>query len=536
MPTKEKFPSSDSQTVPAVSTCQVSLAQSSEPSATAESQHRSRKPTSTDKPPISLNATLIAKSLETLGADSTSSEKVFVPYWNAQCEANVSRLLSATGTDWLVSASNSLNGSLSAPVDKSWFCINWIPVQQRNLSLTSWLSSQFSVPVSTDSEATRTRSKAILLKPTKEQETQLRSWAGSYRWAFNWMVDYLKTTYETTGKSGRYCTAARHALQAAMGWWKEVPAHTLYGAMQDAERAYKLHVKKLTKRQPSSLPRCRKRDQRSFFILGNGVSENGIYPRRLGKLKTAEPLPNRPSDGRIIFEAGRYWLQFPYECETTSSENQGRVAAIDPGIRTFATVYSPEGVGKCGQLSFNRISRLAFSLDDLISRTAKETSSRRKERMKLAQSRLRLRIRNLIDDIHFQVAGWLFKRFDTVIFPEGNFTSAVKRAKRRIRAKSVRSLLNYAFAKFRDRLRWKAELLGKSVVLVSEAYTSKTHNITGEVKAKLGGAKFTESQGVRIDRDLNGALGIFLRALLAQPETSVSATMTANYSMLAESR
>lgn len=72
--------------------------------------------------------------------------------------------------------------------------------------------------------------------------------------------------------------------------------------------------------------------------------------------------------------------------------------------------------------------------------------------------------------------------------------------------------------------------------MVSEAYTSKTHNITGEVKAKLGGAKFTESQGVRIDRDLNGALGIFLRALLAQPETSVSATMTANYSMLAESR
>ena len=49
---------------------------------------------------------------------------------------------------------------------------------------------------------------------------------------------------------------------------------------------------------------------------------------------------------------------------------------------------------------------------------------------------------------------------------------------------------------------------------VCEAYTSKTVSWTGEVK-KIGGAKRIKSNldGQVMDRDWNGARGIFLRAL-----------------------
>jgi len=49
------------------------------------------------------------------------------------------------------------------------------------------------------------------------------------------------------------------------------------------------------------------------------------------------------------------------------------------------------------------------------------------------------------------------------------------------------------------------------VLRVNETYTSKTANWTGEMK-KIGGAKTITSNGVTVDRDLNGARGIFLRA------------------------
>ena len=59
--------------------------------------------------------------------------------------------------------------------------------------------------------------------------------------------------------------------------------------------------------------------------------------------------------------------------------------------------------------------------------------------------------------------------------------------------------------------------------LVNEAYTSKTCSWSGEIIAKLGGRKtITGSDGVSVDRDLNGARGIFLRALADTPALQVN--------------
>lgn len=114
-------------------------------------------------------------------------------------------------------------------------------------------------------------------------------------------------------------------------------------------------------------------------------------------------------------------------------------------------------------------------------------------------------------------SSYLVNKFDVIICPTSNFTSAVKKLKRKIRSKTVRSLMNFAFARFRDRLKSKCELLGKTFMEVCESYTSKTHNITGEVIQNLGGRKTITSQGITLDRDINGSLGIFLKGLVAHP-------------------
>ena len=55
------------------------------------------------------------------------------------------------------------------------------------------------------------------------------------------------------------------------------------------------------------------------------------------------------------------------------------------------------------------------------------------------------------------------------------------------------------------------------VIDVCEAYTSKTVSWTGEIK-KIGGArKIKGNDGRTMDRDLNGARGIFLRAVVDTP-------------------
>lgn len=357
----------------------------------------------------------------------------------------------------------------------------------------------------------------------------LRSWAGSYRKAYNLIVDLKQQAYEQTGKSGTYLQCRKDwtaKVREQMPWFKEIPAHTIYGAMQDADKDYTLCVKKRVCGEKANLPRCRSKYQRSFFILGNAITPRGIYPRHLGPIRSAEPLPDKPMDSRIVFTAGKWWLRTPEKVQTLVAESQGRVCSIDPGVRSFLTVFSPGLLAKVQSGGFSRIVRLALGLDDLISRTSKEKSKQRQRRMLVAIERARLRIRSLVDDLHYQAIGWLFRNFDTVIIPDSNFTSAARKASRKIRSKTVRSLLTYAFARFRDRVKHKALLLGKQAVVVCEAYTSKTHNITGEVVNNLGGRKFITSNGIRVDRDINGALGIFLKALLDRPEGCPSAMLT----------
>ncbi len=73
-------------------------------------------------------------------------------------------------------------------------------------------------------------------------------------------------------------------------------------------------------------------------------------------------------------------------------------------------------------------------------------------------------------------------------------------------------------------LKHKALEYGVRVIDVCEAYTSKTVSWTGEIITNLGGSKVIKSsKGHRMDRDLNGARGIFIksvsRALAVRPST-----------------
>ena len=56
----------------------------------------------------------------------------------------------------------------------------------------------------------------------------------------------------------------------------------------------------------------------------------------------------------------------------------------------------------------------------------------------------------------------------------------VLRGARKLRAKSVRSMLSYAHYRFQQFLKWKCWQTGKTLLLVNEAYTSKTCSWSGE--------------------------------------------------------
>ena len=242
------------------------------------------------------------------------------------------------------------------------------------------------------------------------------------------------------------------------------------------------------------------------------MKPHGVYPTLLGTLRMAEPIPQGHQDSRLIFSHGEYHLSVPV-AQRCASETQGRVVALDPGIRSFLAWFSEGDAGHIGKGDFGRIQRLCAHLDDLLSRASK-ASHRRKRNMHQAADRMRIRIRNLVDELHHKAARFLADNYDVILIPRFESSDMVRRGARRLRRKNVRNLLTFAHYRFRSFLEWKAEQTGKTVLVVNEAYTSKTCSWSGEIIQNLGGRKIvTGRDGVRLDRDINGARGIFLRAL-----------------------
>jgi IS605 OrfB family transposase len=143
----------------------------------------------------------------------------------------------------------------------------------------------------------------------------------------------------------------------------------------------------------------------------------------------------------------------------------------------------------------------------------------KRKRLKNAATRLRGKIKYLVDELHKKTARFLVDNFDVILLPTFETSIMSKKAKRRMRSKSVRQMLTLSHYKFKKFIKHKANEFNKIVIDVNEAYTSKTVSWTGEIINNLGGSKIIKFpiDNRTMNRDLNGARGIYLTALVDTP-------------------
>lgn len=236
---------------------------------------------------------------------------------------------------------------------------------------------------------------------------------------------------------------------------------------------------------------------------------------------------------------------------TLSTTPIHHICSIDPGVNAFLTGYSPTKGGfeiggarrplPLGQnppptiphnarrrhrnigrpqkpvlTDSDHIFRLGMFLDKLISKTATAPKSKRAN-MRRAQGRARDRIKWLIKEVHHKAAHFLTTEFDVIALPVFNAGNMARRIDRRINSEVVRKMLTWSHFRFRQFLIQKAEQRGKLVIHPLESYTTKTCCRCGRINNSVGGSRVFLCRedrggcGLRISRDLNGAVGILLR-------------------------
>jgi putative transposase len=378
-------------------------------------------------------------------------------------------------------------------------------------------------------KAPAAKARKIRLYPNKAEREKLLKWFGTARWTYNECIKAM----EHYGIPNKKKELRAHTLNEEAfvldqwAWVKETPYDIRDEAMNDCHKACKtnkMRVKTGGIKRFRMQYRTRKDPTQSIVIHGKHWNHTRGNYSFLHAIYASEPLPTKLDyDCRLQLTAlGEFYICIPMPL-AIRPENQGpignskRMIALDPGIRTFVTGYDPSGLAmEWGKNDIGRIYRLCYAVDDLQSRWTSDPNVRhhRRWKMKRAAMRLRKRIRSLVDEFHRKLAKWLCESYHLVLLPTFEVSKMMPRGQRRIGSKTARAMATWSHARFRQRLLDKVrEYPWCNVVLVNEAYTSKTCGACGQLHPSLGGSKHFHCQfcGFDIGRDYNGARNIYLR-------------------------
>ncbi|MEH1784846.1 MAG: transposase [Nostoc sp.] len=306
---------------------------------------------------------------------------------------------------------------------------------------------------------------------TPAQKVIVKQWFGVSRFVYNTTIKLL----QDSEIKASWKALKTDILNNLPEWCKSIPYQIKSIAIKDACKSVS-NAKKKSK-NGGGISKCRFRSRKqpiqSCYIPKSAVREKGIFYTILGEVNYKETLPPDFGDCRLVLADGDYYLTVPESSPRLDTDNQGRVVALDPGIRTFLTFFSEDSFGWLGNTANIKISKLCFYLDKLISKIS-QAKCRQKKRLKLAATRLRGQIKNLVSELHKKTAKFSVDNFDVILLPTFETSQMSKKGKRRIRSKSVRQMLTLSHYQFKQFLKHKAFEYRKVVLDVNEAYTSKT--------------------------------------------------------------
>lgn len=446
------------------------------------------------------------------------------PFWNSHC-ALLSRYLwlpnschftHSSDSHWFTSKFSYPSVSSSVTLDLDLPDNSLTPPKKRKKVCPSSSSTEKEQPA----KCTR-----IKLHPSKECRETLRQWFGTVRWTYNTALHAINEKKVSWALSDlrALCVNKENLEDSPNSWALDVPYDVRDEAIRDLVKALKINKNKEEKFEMKF--RSRKAPQESIVIHAkHWTHKKGPYHELKQGLRSTEELPeDLVYDSRLIrTKLGEYYMCIPKplghkgESQTPiQTSDYGRIISLDPGVRTFITGYSPNGlVCEWGKGDATRLGRLCNCIAKLRSK-ATRVNHRKRYRLKKVILRVHKKIKNLVKDLHCKLAKWLCSNYDTILIPSFGTSQMVKRMGRKINKSTAWKMLTWSHYSFRMRLINKAkEYPGVRVVTVTEEYTSKTCTRCGKINMKLGGSKEFKCNngcGMVLDRDFNGARNILLK-------------------------
>lgn len=219
------------------------------------------------------------------------------------------------------------------------------------------------------------------------------------------------------------------------------------------------------------------------------------------------------SDCTLIYNefTDKYTLCVTETVQQSSNMVQEQIISLDPGIRTFMTGISEHRVIKIGIDSSKKIEDYLKKIDAL--KNNKFLTALRKKSKEQLYNR---KISNFVDEMHWKSIRYLTNNYNTILIGDLSCIGVVGNKTSKLNAMNKRLCYRLKFSQFRQRLSYKCNAMGLNYKCVDEKYTSMTCSNCGNINKTLGGNKLYDCKSCkrRIDRDVNGARNIYIKATL----------------------
>ena len=543
-------------------------------SSTPESLLESKRPTFNDSQTGCKSDILDTNSLLMLDQESTTRDQGLKPFWNPSSKEISNRLWLPTKTD---SPDLALISSHGCSVNLERNLLLWKtnrPLETQPLSSlkTSWKSLQ-SFPLVTMADGSILCTRKLRFFPNKEQSKLFSKCFKAHRYCYNHSVKEIKDRFDAkkaemnshVGCCHDDCNLARlegtwfcdrhkkdkvkwdmkvtlpSIRNATMktdkqlppdSWLREVPFDTRGHGVQDAVSAYKTCMTNKANGNISHFKlrfKSMKDPSQIFWISKKALAQTGadvkLFKQRLkGKSKLRFTKKDKAwlkthtldNDAKIQREGnGQFYLIVNFKRRVEVTPKAAVIASLDPGTRTFQTMYSEGGIiGKFGNVASLQIKALHSRIDKLRSLRTK-ARKRTKRNLRYRELQTHKKLRDVVSNLHNQTASYLSKNYEKVLLPEFGTSKLVTNA---TLASSVkREMMSYRFYQFKTKLHHLCHLSGSELTIVCEAYTTRTCTKCGVINNHVGGAKVfvccNSDCCFEIDRDISGSRNILLKRL-----------------------
>lgn len=337
----------------------------------------------------------------------------------------------------------------------------------------------------------------------------------SRRYVYNQALEKIKSGEEINffKLRNKFVTAKNNNIE---DWLLETPKDIRAGAIRDLVKSYKVGFSQLKSRLITKFQMnyCKRKNMPSIEIPKTAITlESGalyMYKRfindkiRLGKREKLKISIDY--DCRLQIKNNKWYLVVPIKTKIKKIKNRSEFCSLDPGVRSFQTVYSEESVLQI-KVKKELLTKLQERIDKL--KSLRDTKIITRYKCKRKERKLYDRINNLIDDLHYKTCDYLTRTYDYIIIPSFESQEVSKRIKSR---RVNRELLQLKHYLFRKRLESKCEIRKCIIDVCTEEYTSKTCGRCGTLnEVGIRDIYRCSSCDLVVDRDVNGARNIAIK-------------------------